>query len=68
MCSDQMPRPGEDLVHQLPSLPGRKTRQMPGGGVFKLRFDWYIIDRWFADIIIVALERSEVALKRDRSQ
>ena len=25
-----MPRPGEDLVHQIPSLPGCKKRQMPG--------------------------------------
>ena len=25
-----MPRPGEDEVHQIPSLPGRKRRQMPG--------------------------------------
>ena len=34
---------------QMPSLPGRKKRQMPwicpGGGMFKLRFDWYIISK-----------------------
>ena len=24
--------PGEDLVHQIPSLPGSKRRQMPGVG------------------------------------
>ena len=31
MSSDQMPRPGEDLlVHQIPSLPGSKRRQMLG--------------------------------------
>ena len=30
MSSDQMPRPGEDLVHQIPSLPGSKRRQMSG--------------------------------------
>ena len=30
MSSDQMPRTGEDLVHQIPSLPGSKRRQMPG--------------------------------------
>ena len=33
--------------NQIPSLPGRKRRQMPGvcpgGRMFKLRFDWYII-------------------------
>ena len=33
-------------VHQIPSLSGKKIRQMPGvcpgRGVFKLRFDWYI--------------------------
>ena len=31
---------------QIPSLPGKKKRQMPGvcpGGMLKLRFDWYII-------------------------
>ena len=27
-----MHRPGEDLVHQIPSLPGSKRRQMPGVG------------------------------------
>ena len=31
---------------QIPSLPGKKRRQMPGvcpeGGMLKLRFDWYI--------------------------
>ena len=27
---DQMPRPGEDLVPQIPSLPGSKRRQMIG--------------------------------------
>ena len=26
-----MPRPREDKVHQIPSLSGRKRRQMPGG-------------------------------------
>ena len=31
MSSDQMPRTGEDLVHQIPSLPGSKRRQMPRG-------------------------------------
>ena len=33
---------------QIPALPGKKTRQMPGvypGGMFKLRFDWYITHR-----------------------
>ena len=31
--------------NQIPSLPGKKRRQMPGvcrGGMLKLRFDWYI--------------------------
>ena len=45
MSSDQMPRPGEDLVHQIPSLPGSLlpgVRLEGGGGMFKLRFDWYI--------------------------
>ena len=45
MSSDQMPGPREDLVHQIPSLPGKRRRKMPGvcpGGMFKLRFDWYI--------------------------
>ena len=38
---------------QIPSLPGKKRRQMPGvcrgGGMLKLRFDWYIskcYSRW----------------------
>ena len=34
-----------DLSTQMPSLLGRKRRQMPGvcpGGMFKLRLDWYI--------------------------
>ena len=30
MSSDQMPRPGEDLVDQIPSFQGSKRRQMPG--------------------------------------
>ena len=30
MSSDQIPRPGEDSVHQIPSLLGSKRRQMPG--------------------------------------
>ena len=36
---------------QMPSLPDRKRRQMPGvcpGGMFKLRFEWYIIFRDFS--------------------
>ena len=39
---DQMPRPGEDLVPQIPSLPGSKRRQMIGvclGGGGCLSFD-----------------------------
>ena len=34
---------------QIPSLPGKKRRQMPmvcpggGGGMLKRQFDWYII-------------------------
>ena len=48
MSSDQMPHPGEDLVRQIPSLPGSKRRQMPrvylgGGGMLKLQFDRYIM-------------------------
>ena len=43
MSSDPMPRPGEDKVNQIPSLPGSKRRQMPGvcpgGGC--LSFDYY---------------------------
>ena len=30
MSRGQMPRPVEDLVHQIPSLPDSKRRQMPG--------------------------------------
>ena len=32
MSSDQMPRPGEDLVHQIPSLPDSKQRMPRWGG------------------------------------
>ena len=46
MSSDQMPAPGKIKLIKFPP-PGQEktsnTRGMPGGGMLKLRFDWYIM-------------------------
>ena len=51
MSSDQMPAPGKlKLIKFLP--PGQEKTSnawgMPGGGMLKLRFDWYITDISFS--------------------
>ena len=46
MSSDQMPAPGKTKLIKFPPPGQEKTsnaRGMPGGGMLKLRFDWYII-------------------------
>ena len=45
MSSDQMPAPGKIKLIKFPPPGQEKTsnaRGMPGGGMLKLRFDWYI--------------------------
>ena len=51
MGGDQMPAPGKIKLIKFPP-PGQEkksnARGMPGGGgMLKLRFDWYIIDHEF---------------------
>ena len=46
MSSDQMPAPGKIKLIKFPPPGQEKTsnaRGMPGGGMLKFRFDWYII-------------------------
>ena len=48
---------------QIPSLPGKKKRQMPGvcpGGLLKLRFDWYM---YISLILNICLSFSSGSIK-----
>ena len=48
MSSDQMPAPGKIKLIKFPPPGQEKTSNawgMPGGGMLKLRFDWYISAR-----------------------
>ena len=48
MSSDQMPRPGKTMFIKFPPSQAAGDSKCPGyargggGGIFKLRFDWYI--------------------------
>ena len=57
---------------QIPSLPGKKRRQMPGvcpGEMLKLRFDWYMIlgRCLFAGCTSKVYNRSRSGQSHDRS-
>ena len=63
---------------QILALPGRKRRQMPGvgpggegGGMLKLRFDWYISCNWKKTSKILSkqlLHKSEIAVLDSRTK